>query len=318
MDLISVIIPVYKVESYLNRCIESVVNQTYKNLEIILVDDGSPDNCPQMCDEWAKKDSRISVIHKKNGGLSDARNAGMQLTTGELTAFVDSDDWIEPDFLAVLWNLMVETNADISACDYQKCYEDGTISDSGLKPAVYGRADAMSALIDGKIDHVVWNKLYKTVAIKSVLFEKGKYHEDAFWTYQIVGKAEVYSQTDYVGYNYLQRKGSIMGDIYSEKRLDAVEALCQWQIYLESNYPELVEKGREKLAFTCLYHGQLAIRTLKESSVVLEYLRNVFISNKPTENYMRNMKFSHRIWMFGASLSFVSACKLRNFLRIGC
>ena len=95
MDLISVIVPVYKVEKYLDRCVESIVNQTYKNLEIILVDDGSPDNCPAMCDAWAKKDSRIKVIHKENGGLSDARNAGMRLASGEYICFVDSDDWMD-------------------------------------------------------------------------------------------------------------------------------------------------------------------------------------------------------------------------------
>ena len=101
-DLISVIVPVYDVEKYLDRCVESIVNQTYQNLEIILVDDGSPDNCPAMCDNWAEKDSRIKVIHKKNGGLSDARNAGMEIVTGEFIGFVDSDDWIEPEMYQLL------------------------------------------------------------------------------------------------------------------------------------------------------------------------------------------------------------------------
>ena len=99
---ISVIVPVYKVEKYLDKCVESIVNQTYKNLEIILVDDGSPDNCPAMCDEWAEKDERIRVIHKENGGLADARNAGMDIATGDYIGFVDSDDWIEPNMYEVL------------------------------------------------------------------------------------------------------------------------------------------------------------------------------------------------------------------------
>lgn len=94
---ISVIVPVYGVEKYLKQCVDSIVNQTYKNLEIILVDDGSPDNCPQLCDEWVKKDKRIRVLHKKNGGLSDARNAGLHISTGDLVLFVDSDDWVEPE-----------------------------------------------------------------------------------------------------------------------------------------------------------------------------------------------------------------------------
>ena len=101
-EKISVIIPIYKVEKYLNRCVESVVNQSYQNLEIILVDDGSPDNCPKMCDDWAEKDNRIKVIHKENGGLSDARNAGLKVAMGEYISFVDSDDWIAKDFYEVL------------------------------------------------------------------------------------------------------------------------------------------------------------------------------------------------------------------------
>ena len=102
--LLSVIVPIYNVENYLDRCVESIVNQTYKNLEIILVDDGSPDNCPRMCDKWAEKDSRIKVVHKENGGLSDARNAGIPLTKGEIISFIDSDDWIEPAAYESLYN----------------------------------------------------------------------------------------------------------------------------------------------------------------------------------------------------------------------
>ena len=113
---ISVIVPVYKVEKYLDRCVESIVNQTYKNLEIILVDDGSPDNCPVMCDEWAEKDERIRVIHKENGGLADARNAGMNIATGDYIGFVDSDDWIEPNMYEVLLKNALKYDADISRC----------------------------------------------------------------------------------------------------------------------------------------------------------------------------------------------------------
>ena len=119
--LISVIIPIYKVEEYLAECIASVVCQTYTNTEIILVDDGSPDNCPQMCDEWACKDSRIKVIHKANGGISDARNAGIDAATGEYIAFVDSDDYIKPDMLKKLHSAICKENADIAACGILNC-----------------------------------------------------------------------------------------------------------------------------------------------------------------------------------------------------
>ena len=114
--LISVIVPIYHVEQYLNRCVESLVNQTYSNLEIILVDDGSPDNCPKMCDDWVQKDSRIKVIHKGNGGLSDARNAGMQIANGDVISFIDSDDWIDPKFFEVMLNVMQDDESDIVSC----------------------------------------------------------------------------------------------------------------------------------------------------------------------------------------------------------
>lgn len=112
--LISVIVPIYNVEKYLVRCVDSIVNQTYKNLEIILVDDGSPDRCPQMCDDYAEKDSRIKVVHKKNGGLSDARNAGMAVATGEYISFIDSDDWIETSMFELLLNNIFQYDCEIS------------------------------------------------------------------------------------------------------------------------------------------------------------------------------------------------------------
>ena len=111
--LISVIVPIYNVEKYLARCVDSIVNQTYKNLEIILVDDGSPDRCPQMCDDYAEKDSRIKVVHKKNGGLSDARNAGMAVATGEYISFIDSDDWIETSMFELLLNNIFQYDCEI-------------------------------------------------------------------------------------------------------------------------------------------------------------------------------------------------------------
>lgn len=118
--LISVIVPVYNVEKYLDKCVDSIVNQTYKNLEIILVDDGSPDNCPKMCDNWAKKDKRIKVIHKENGGVSSARNVGIDNAKGEYIGFVDSDDWTEKKYIQKLYEVLIQENADIALCGYNR------------------------------------------------------------------------------------------------------------------------------------------------------------------------------------------------------
>ena len=123
---ISVIVPVYQVEEYLEKCIESIINQTYKNLEIILVDDGSKDKCPSICDRYQKMDNRIVVIHKENGGLSSARNAGLDIATGELVTFVDSDDYIEADMLAVLASILEDYRCDISVCFWKEVFRDGT------------------------------------------------------------------------------------------------------------------------------------------------------------------------------------------------
>ena len=134
LPLISVIVPVYKVEAYLDKCISSIVGQTYRNLEIILVDDGSPDNCGAICDAWAEQDSRIKVIHKENGGLSDARNAGMSAATGELLGFVDSDDHISPEMYQLLYERMIADNSDISACGVEMVFENGLPSRPLTKP----------------------------------------------------------------------------------------------------------------------------------------------------------------------------------------
>ena len=154
---ISVIVPVYKVEPYLDRCVQSVVNQTYPNLEIILVDDGSPDQCPVMCDTWAKKDPRIRVIHKKNGGLSDARNAGMAAASGEYISFVDSDDWIAPEMLERLVKALERDDSDIAACAVEMVWEDGRenktltvlylIYKNAFEYGKYGLADAQGMVL---------------------------------------------------------------------------------------------------------------------------------------------------------------------------
>ena len=123
-DKISVVVPIYKVQDYLERCIKSIINQTYDNLEIILVDDGSPDECPKICDEYALKDERIKVIHKENGGLSDARNFGIAAATGKYISFIDSDDWISKDFFSLLYFAIIENDCQIAECGVQKVYDD--------------------------------------------------------------------------------------------------------------------------------------------------------------------------------------------------
>lgn len=316
---ISVIVPVYRVEPYLDKCVFSIANQTYTNLEIILVDDGSPDSCPAKCDAWAEKDSRIRVIHKTNGGLSDARNAGMAVATGELMAFVDSDDWIALDMYAHLYQRLSEDNSDIAACGVQMVWEDKTLSRMLTREGncVLNQEEAMRAIIEESwLKQPVWYKLYKTALVRDILFPKGKYHEDVFWSYQAVGRAQKVSVSDRIGYYYLQRGGSIMGEGYSLKRLDAVEAKVQRCAYIQKQFPEISALATQNLWFTCIYHGQLALRTLDISAAkeIVAYLKGVLRVHSFSSE---TCSMKERIWLEMAKNGLATTCRIRNMLKIG-
>lgn len=320
---ISVIVPVYKVEAFLDRCVQSIVSQSYKNLEIILVDDGSPDNCPSLCDAWAAKDSRIKVIHKENGGLSDARNAGMAIATGELMGFVDSDDWIAPGMYQHLYDRMKEDNSDIATCGVEMVWEDGTLSRVLTRSGscVLNQEEAMRAIIEESwLKQPVWYKLYKTELVRQIPFPVGKYHEDVFWSYQAVSKAQKVSVSDKIGYYYFQRSDSIMGKGYSLKRLNAVEAKQQRLSYLQEEYPKLVPAAEIDLIFTCLYHGQLSAKYLsrQEKQTAFSFLKDT-ISVCPNLNILdiHNLPLTHKCWIHLARHSFWLACWLRNKINVG-
>lgn len=213
-DLISIIIPVYKVEKYLDKCLNSVVNQTYKNIEIILVDDGSPDNCPTICDEWAKKDDRIRVIHKENGGLSSARNAGIDVAKGEYLAFIDSDDSVEPEYVEELYTTLIENNVDLSICGISFIKEDGSIHKEiqAIEPTLFLNDDKYNLLLlHNTMVVVAWNKLYSKKIFESLRYPLGKIQEDEFVILDILKNAEKgVAINNKKLYNYLYRENSIM------------------------------------------------------------------------------------------------------------
>lgn len=321
MDLISVIVPTYNTELYIDRCVQSIVDQTYRNLEIILVDDGSPDNCPSICDAWARKDSRIKVIHKKNGGLSDARNAGMAIATGELIGFVDSDDWISPDMYQLLYERMLNDNSDISACGVEMVWEDNTphrmLTVSGTH--VLNPDDAMKAIIQETwLKQPVWYKLYKTELVQDILFPVGKYHEDVFWSYQAVGRANQISVFDTPCYFYTQRSGSIMGEGYSLRRLDSLDAKLLRLVYIREHFPQLVSLAQCDLLFSCMYAMQMCLQHLSFSDMALarEKIVNIINFLRPIHR-QKGMSAKQSIWLYISQLSFEKTCKLRNMLMIG-
>ena len=186
-DLITVIIPVFRVEAYLRRCVDSVLAQTYENMEIILVDDGSDDSCPAICDEYAGQDSRVSVIHQKNAGLSGARNAGIEQAKGEYLSFVDSDDYLSPEFLERLYAACVETGSDISVCRWEYV-KGGAIPEKGKgETHIFTGREMLANLYipDGAYFVVAWNKLYKRELFDTIRYPLGRIHEDEATTYRI-------------------------------------------------------------------------------------------------------------------------------------
>lgn len=320
--LISVIVPVYKVEEYLDRCIESIVGQTYTNLEIILIDDGSPDRCPQMCDEWAKKDSRIKVIHKQNGGLSDARNAGMAEAEGEFISFVDSDDWLASGMIEKLYQALVRDDSDISACTVLMVWEDDTTNRllTVKTNCVLDRLEAQRALLEESLlKQPVWYKLYRRDTVYKIPFEVGKQHEDVFWSYQAIGNARRVSIIDYIGYYYRQRPNSIMGKGYTLKRLDAMEAIEKRYLYLAENFPELERDARLSIIRACIFHGQMALRFLpkQQTALAMEKLSSMIKRYPFSQADIANEKLSHRIWFRLAASSLETVCRIKNWLDVG-
>ncbi len=314
MDLISVIVPVYKVEAYLDQCVQSIVAQTYKNLEIILVDDGSPDNCPAMCDAWAQKDSRIKVIHKENGGLSDARNAGLAIATGDYIGFVDSDDYIDSTMYESLMTHLADTGSDIAACGVQMVWEDGkTAMLTCPGCAVLDNAQAMEAIVcESWLKQPVWYKLYKRSVVEGIRFEKGKCHEDVFWSYQPIARANRICVFDTPLYFYRQRSGSIMGDSFSAKRLDALEANTRRLHFLKENYPTLAPRAEASAYFFCMYLCQLALRTHQDA--IYQQAKSAARQLRPSK---QSLSTKEKLWLAASRLSWIGTCKLRNALNIG-
>lgn len=208
--LISVIVPVYKVKPYLSQCIDSILRQTYLNLEIILVDDGSPDDCGIICDRYAIKDKRIKVFHKQNGGLSDARNYGIALSTGDYLGFVDSDDWIEPDMFEVLVNAVEENEADLAICSCFCEYSERTVVKTFIDKKFLNICDLVKALLLGDINNGVWNKLYRKSCFFNLMFPKGHVYEDVATTHKLFLQAETGVTLSKPLYHYrMNRIGSI-------------------------------------------------------------------------------------------------------------
>lgn len=322
-DLISIIVPVYKVEPYLDRCVQSLVSQTYQNLEIILVDDGSPDNCPAMCDAWAEKDDRIKVVHKKNGGLSDARNAGMAVATGELIGFVDSDDWIEPDMYQYLHQEIIDTNCEIVSGGVCRVWDDGRPSQQMTyhgNSFILDRKEAIESLIhETALIVPVWNKLYRREVLAGIPFPVGKINEDEFWSWRVVANADHIAIVPNVFYHYLQRSGSIMSNQILQHPMDAIEAKCQRDEYLSTEVPELLNCSRINLMYMCLYRAQILSKTQPKcvSKVYIKEIQQIVKNHQPNATYIRTLPIRQRLRYLMIQHCFRFTCEIQNLFHIG-
>lgn len=229
MPQISVVVPVYNVEKYIAHCIESIIAQTYRDFELILVDDGSKDNCPQICDSYAKKDKRIRVIHKENGGLSDARNAGTLVAEGKYITYIDSDDYVNPLYLEMLLKAIIQTGADLSIVDFKKVYsmdECDCVNKRNIRISKKPAHDVLSLILYQKIHDVsAWGMLLPLWMAKKHFFPKGRLFEDLFTTYKFYLEASEVAIVRVKLYYYLQRNNSIMNGNYNREYLqDMIEA----------------------------------------------------------------------------------------------
>ncbi len=227
-DLISVIVPIYNVEKYLTECIESIINQTYKNIEILLINDGSTDNSGRICDEYSKKDERIKVIYKENGGLSEARNYGIDIANGEYIAFVDSDDYISDMFIENLYKAIIENNTEVSQCNFTKVTDTNEeIEKRGYNDKIKIKSgyEMIKDLYTNHWENIVaWNKLYSKKLFENLRYPVGKIHEDEFTIYKILYVTKSVAIVEENLYKYRQNVNSIMGTQFKLQRLDILKA----------------------------------------------------------------------------------------------
>lgn len=275
---ISVIVPVYNVERYLEKCIASICSQTFADLEIILVDDGATDRSGAICDEWARKDSRIRVIHKENGGLSDARNAGIEIASGEWFMFVDSDDAITPDTLAQMHQAAVEHDCKIAVCNIVRIYDDG-----GTEP-FYNPVNELTVW-DGQQrfetlkQPSACNKLFRADLFREVRFPKGKFYEDTFIYHILAHRAKKIVLTGHDGYYYLSRRESILGQPrYTDRYFDFIEAVYTRMTYLLAHQvPHYGEEACLSL-YGAVSNGEKYIPRTNENALKFKQLRNWYKS----------------------------------------
>ena len=287
--LISVIVPVYRVEEYLERCVKSIFSQTYKNLEVILVDDGSPDQCPAICDACAEKDVRVKVIHQGNKGLSGARNAGIDAASGEYLAFVDSDDYVSPHFIEELYQLLQDTGCAIGQCRFSYVKGDGLVEEGDSAFCIY-RGESLMEQLYGPEEKatcfvVAWNKLYRAELFKEtgIRYPEGRIHEDEATTYRLFHEAKKLAFLDRALYGYYTENGGSITSVFSAKRLQWLTAHEERIAFFKKNgYEKLLPAAYRKLCDACITFYFRCTEQVKDAEELKKELR------KRLETYRAN------------------------------
>lgn len=302
-ELLSVIVPVYKVEKYLDRCIQSIVDQTYKNLEIILVDDGSPDRCPLICDRWGKKDDRISVIHKENGGLSSARNAGIKIARGKYITFVDSDDHIGSDMYKEMIKEIEDVKADIVCCGRYIDNKDQTCKCQHDEKQVLAPERALGNVLKKQyMDEAVWDKIYRKEIFEDTFFPEGEINEDIVVMPRLFDRCAriVYVNDRY--YHYCQHDGGITRSRYDEKKRVMLQHMKMVREYIYTKHPSLMF---EVSCFQARYALDIIMDIVSTENAVKVYRKDfkecLYILRR---NYWNLIKCDHFLWDY----------KLKGFL----
>lgn len=279
--LISVIVPVYKVERYINRCIESILNQSFKDYELILVDDGSPDKCGKICDEYAEKKDNIYVIHKANGGLSDARNAGIEWaienSNSEWITFIDSDDWIHKDYLKLLYDAAERLQVGVSICGFSRVTDEDMQNLPEVVDGVPKLWNTEDFFIERNVNAVVaWGKLYKKSLWKNIRYPYGKLHEDEFTTYKLLFQRDKVAVLDTELYFYYKNENGIMNSKWSPKRLDAIEAMQERMHFFatDAKYSKVYAWNINALLSNCYWNYKIIFEE-KQLNERKKYLRRI-------------------------------------------
>ena len=304
---ISIIVPVYKVEKYLKKCVDSILAQTFSDFELILVDDGSPDNSGRICDDYAKKDARVRVVHKQNGGLSSARNAGIEVAKGKYLGFVDSDDYIAEDMYELLYKAITKEEADLSICGIYDVYEG---KDPIIKPTIKKTVTAEEALLlilQGNIISVhAVNKLYKRELFSTIRYPEGKYHEDSFIIVDLLNQCHKVAIDSEQKYYYYHRLGSINTESFSEKQFEFIEALENNEIKLKDRSQEIKKAAHQRVCFAnFLVLDKIIVANVTdrpETKEIVSYLRHNFRFIMENEIFTKSRKFSTLLLMISLHL----------------